>query len=762
MANPYDQYFSPSQAQPAQPAQPIQQQEPAQPVESNPYAAFFTPQKTERAVELESGEWLLKDNVSTALAVLEGATLGWSDEIGVATAAAAIASTGEETYEQAYSRLKSDYDAMQKSYTARHPYAAGAAEFSGALLSPISKIGAAAKGATTITGLATRGAVEGAVYGAGKAEDTSSIADEAKKGAMFGAAAGSVLSAGGWLFKRKIEAPLDKDGVFTPITLAAQQNKTSESLLQAFYRDVVGPSFGGRGIIRGQEEAVVAPLVLKQEERIKALQNITNASKKEAAEAQAALKRSLAQVTTDTKIKAKDIEASEKIAKEVIEGNYTNFLGRDGDILARKSQQIAKSTDNAQDAFRLAAFDTSVPAGLNKRARNKILESSTPNVALFRLEQAWKEKGFQSINDTSFRLRPETLLEEIAQSLSKNSTLRLASEAGEVNTIVNRAINELDLARNASTGWVKGKDLSAIRASFGTAAASKSDAGGQSVVLQQVYRTVQDVIDKNIKKQLSPKKIESFEADKAAWATHSVLRDAVGSASSKTGVQGRFTPDQWLASIRKNSPRQLRQGEGPLRRQAEDIAAFSKKSEKEITESADVLLNKLTQRRAREINRVSNKAQAEQASLLTKEASLKNKLSSDPTAAENLAVNLKRQEELQAVIAQNASELNKINKARTLETPTWYHQLAASATAGTFSGFFGGATGGAAGIAAGVGTSRLLTTPTAQRVLAGQSAPQLAVQRAVATPLGATAVEKIAAFPRIGVGMLSEQQQQQQ
>ena len=202
MANPYDQYFSPSQTQSAQP---IQQQEPAQPVESNPYAAFFTPQKTERAAELESGEWLLKDNVSTALAVLEGATLGWSDEIGVATAAAAVASTGEETYEQAYSRLKSDYDAMQKSYTARHPYAAGAAEFSGALLSPISKIGAAAKGATTITGLATRGAVEGAVYGAGKAEDTSSIADEAKKGAMFGAAAGSVLSAGGWLFKRKIE-----------------------------------------------------------------------------------------------------------------------------------------------------------------------------------------------------------------------------------------------------------------------------------------------------------------------------------------------------------------------------------------------------------------------------------------------------------------------------------------------------------------------------------------------------------------------------
>ena len=46
--------------------------------------------KTEEQAELESGEWLMKDNLSTAAAFLEGATFGWSDEIGVGAAAAAI------------------------------------------------------------------------------------------------------------------------------------------------------------------------------------------------------------------------------------------------------------------------------------------------------------------------------------------------------------------------------------------------------------------------------------------------------------------------------------------------------------------------------------------------------------------------------------------------------------------------------------------------------------------------------------------------
>ena len=74
---------------------------------NNPFiASVINRDKNEVDVDLESGDWLLKDNLSTAAAFLEGATLGWSDEAGVGVAAAAVSATGDETYEQAYKRLK--------------------------------------------------------------------------------------------------------------------------------------------------------------------------------------------------------------------------------------------------------------------------------------------------------------------------------------------------------------------------------------------------------------------------------------------------------------------------------------------------------------------------------------------------------------------------------------------------------------------------------------------------------------------------------
>ena len=53
---------------------------------------------------------------------------------------------------------------------------------------------------------------------------------------MFGLGAGGLIGAGGWLLKKKIATPLEKDGVFTPITLAAKTDDPSEALYQAFYR----------------------------------------------------------------------------------------------------------------------------------------------------------------------------------------------------------------------------------------------------------------------------------------------------------------------------------------------------------------------------------------------------------------------------------------------------------------------------------------------------------------------------------------------
>ena len=74
------------------------------------------PINNEVEAEVASGEWTSEDSLAVALIFIEGATLGWSDEIGGGLASMALAATTDETREEAYDRLKRDYDAMQAGF----------------------------------------------------------------------------------------------------------------------------------------------------------------------------------------------------------------------------------------------------------------------------------------------------------------------------------------------------------------------------------------------------------------------------------------------------------------------------------------------------------------------------------------------------------------------------------------------------------------------------------------------------------------------
>ena len=219
---------------------------------SDPFAKYSTAEKTnEIEADIATGEWTNLDSLSGALIFLEGATLGWSDEVGIGLASLAMSAGSDETQEEIYNRLKKDYDAMQEGFAERQPGAALGLEIAGAVVSPISKI----KMVSGLTGLVARGASEGAIYGAGKAEDADDMTSEALKGALGGALGASAVGSAGWLLKKKVQAPLDTPEGFVPLTLAADKTKgSSEALLQTFYRDVIGPSWGGKGLIRTQEE----------------------------------------------------------------------------------------------------------------------------------------------------------------------------------------------------------------------------------------------------------------------------------------------------------------------------------------------------------------------------------------------------------------------------------------------------------------------------------------------------------------------------
>ena len=758
MANRFEKYT----LEPEQTSVPQQTQSP------NRFAKYsIDPTVTEEQGEVKSGEWLETDNFSTAMAFMQGVTLGWYDEYRVGITALAESVFGDETYQQAYDRNRAEYDALAKSFQERQPAVATGAEITGAVLSPAAKVGTAAKG---IKALTARGAAEGAVYGAGKAEGVEDIVEDAGYGALFGGVFGGTLATGGWLLKRKIEAPLEKDGVFTPITLAAKKGDTSESLLQSFYRDVVGPSLGGKGIIRGQEEVTVAPLVLRQKEREKQLKNFIRASKAENAEATNALNTAVNNIKETGKLKQTDVMSEAELSREIIGGKYDKFLGRDGEIIARKTEQMKRIIDNNNDMLRLSAFENSVPSGAKKADIANILDSANPNLAMHRLEKLWQKEGFRSIKDISFRMKPEQLLGEIEKRVASDTTLSLLAGKAGVRTLVKDALVTLAAKRNPKTGRIKGEDLSAIRSSFGMAASKMSDEGGQAALMQGLYREIQSVIDDNMKRQLSGKRLQSFEDDVASWASQSVLRDAVTKASTKAGRQGRFTPDEWIGSIKRNSPRQARRGEGPLRNQAEELAALSAKQEASIIESSNVLAKKLTNRRENELKRVRNKAVAEKAAIQKETATMERTLRNNPQNAERIASNIKKQDELEDVISTSKDELSSISQARTVPNPTWFHQMAASGIIGSLAGLGGLTAGGGltalgagmAGIATTIGASRTLATPTAQRIIAGQTPFQQAAVRGLQQPVpltGMQAVDVITAFPRVGAGMLTGQEE---
>ena len=759
MANRFEKYT----LEPEQTSVPQQTQSP------NRFAKYnIDPTVTEEQGEVKSGEWLETDNFSTAMAFMQGVSLGWYDEYRVGITALADSAFGDETYQQAYDRNRAEYDTLAKSFQERQPIISTGAEIAGAVVSPAAKVSTAAKG---IKALTARGAAEGAVYGAGKAEGVEDIVEDAGYGALFGGVFGGTLATGGWLLKRKIEAPLDKDGVFTPITLAAKKGDTSESLLQSFYRDVVGPSLGGKGIIRGQEEVTVAPLVLRQKEREKQLKNFIRESKAENAEATNALNTSINNIKETGKLKQTDVMSEAELTREIIGGKYDKFLGRDGEIIARKTEQMKRNIDNNNDMLRLSAFENSVPSGAKKADIANILDSANPNLAMHRLEKIWQKEGFRSIKDISFRMKPEQLLGEIEKRVTSDTTLSLLAGKAGVRTLVKDALVTLSAKRNPKTGRIKGEDLSAIRSSFGMAASKMSDEGGQAALMQGLYREIQSVIDDNMKRQLSGKRLQSFEDDVASWASQSVLRDAVTKASTKAGRQGRFTPDEWIGSIKRNSPRQARRGEGPLRNQAEELAALTAKQEASVIDSSNALAKKLTNRRQNELKRVRNKAIAEKAAIQKETATMERTLRNNPKNVERIAMNVKKEDELKEVIATSGEELSAIDKARTIETPTWYHQLAASGLLATATGLGDLAGGGGffsvAGkaLAAGsgvIGVSRGLASPSTQRVLAGQSPLQQAAVRGLQkeVPLtGIRAIDAVTALPRVGAGMFTGQEE---
>ena len=462
------------------------------------------PPRNEAEAEFSSGDWQGLDALSGAAVFIEGATLGWSDEALVGIQSLTESAFSDKSLADIYAENKDSYDAAIKDFRQRNPGIAITAELVGAIVSPISKVGMGIRGAKSLGGLVARGGVEGAVAGVGSAERDSNLLQAGLEGATFGAGGTLVLGAPAALLKKRIETPLEQDGVFTPITIAGGKGETSGGLLQSFYRGVVGPSFGG-GNIRVQEEAIVGPLAQRQAEAKKSFDNLVASNVAEAKEAKDILKSNISKIDeTGKTAKAASTEARNE-AEEIIKGNYSLLLDKaevSGSVINRKTKELLKLTDELEDGFRIQAVQNSLPAGMPKRNVKTIIEANTPNEALYELEKNWAEHGFKAAKERSFRVNTDQLIKSMASRATKNDLAFFADSQNQVVKEIQKATALLE--DRLSKGRISGEDLTNLRSNLGTKAATKAD-DGQGVLQQMVYREMQGAIDDVIMSQLKGK-----------------------------------------------------------------------------------------------------------------------------------------------------------------------------------------------------------------------------------------------------------------
>jgi hypothetical protein len=724
------------------------------------YFDRFDP-KTGVETELESGNWTNLDSVQGAGLVLEGMTLGWSDELITAVGAAVETATGDTDvdYSTNYRRMKDTYNKQKAQFKEENPATAFGLELAGGFASP--------GGIFKNIGMIARGVVEGAIYGAGASEgDTASaVATDATIGGAVGGSVGAGLRSVQGLFSRRVSTELGEGADFIPLTLAAEKG----SFLQNFYQDVVGPSFGGKGVIRAQEDVVVKPLLKAQENRENIIKETARAAKQAVISSKIKLKTALDKASNKLKSSIQDVKEAESSVISDISSRYGGtktgdiggqggLLGTNGPVMARESRQIAEVIDEAENTFRLAAFSGSLPTGLSKVDIEEILTAGTPNAVMAKLDEAWNSNGFSMLKDRKFRMAPNQLKTEIEKKIQQDPLFELMAESkGSISTKINGVLEAIS-ARADKRGFIDGKDLADLRGALGTAAAKSSDAGGESVVLKALYSQVQAIVDAKMVSQLSPKAADLFKLERSRWQTNTVLRDAVLSSSRKAGTHGKFTPNDWIAAIASNSARQARGGKGPLAEVAQDLANTARVGEEAIKETTKKLAARISDRKEREIQRKLNKAKAERKSLNDKNAKLKSRLMGSGEKAQEVAANTNKIQTLEEEAATYAEDLANIKAARVNEKPSWFHTLAATQVIGPPLAY--GRQG--AGLVVGAFGGGRLAEPAAQRFLAGQTGVQKAAQAAAASQVGQTLIGGLPAIIRQPSGMLASPEPQRQ
>jgi len=690
--------------------------------------------KNREDLEIEETAWSSEDSLAAAQRFFSSAALGWGDELGLWTAAIAASQTTDKTAKEIYTEMRKTYDSQQEEFKRRQEGAALAADIAGAVVSPATYAATplAIAGRLGQTGsLAARAAAEGAVYGAGEAGE-----EQRLQGAQAGAVSGLVgaglvkgvttvaVKSADILSKRRVEGDLvDIDGDFVPITLAASDPKGAEGLIHTFYRDVVAPSFGGKGIIKEQEEVILK----KAEDYIEAQKAFSTKLDEGIKQKEQQIKQQMKDAENVLKEQGKELkttkkqETGDKIAplKSKLQALKT---GKAEEIVAKAASDTRKVLDARRFNFRNEAFINSFPEGSTSRDIENVLKIEDIGSRARALDNLWNTKGYSMIKNKTFRFKSGELEKNLEKALQNDSYFRVNTvDIPSVMKVFGLAVEDVKFFKDPS-GRVQGDLVSSLRSRIGTLANQATDPQNRRALY-----TLQDEIDKIMKSQLTDKQKKAFEKEAGKWKTTVVLREAIEGAQVDPKKRGYFNEADWITEVSRNNRWDSRYGTGPLNQTARVLEANLKQAEKSVAKRASNLAKTKARLVEKEIKEHKNKLASSLAKIDSGLSAKKVALSRNPQLASEIASDVSKKERLTSEIKILDRDLIKLQELRASKNPTWYYTLAAT---GILAGLTtGGAVG--AGTAAGIayGAGRALSTPTAQKIVAGQTPRQEKIQR---------------------------------
>ncbi len=695
-----------------------------------------TDSKDKKQAKVEEVAWSSEDSLAAAERFFSSAALGWGDEMQLWVQAQSESLYSGEDSKAIYERLRKEYDQRQAEFKQRQPAAYTTADIAGSIASPVNFIpgvniaaraGMAGRAAQAAQVAATGGrvAAESAIYGAGEAGEGQRLS-----GAVSGAGQGLVgygvlrgaMGLGGKTVsaftRRNVEGDLiDDAGEFVPITLAASKPDGVEGIIHTFYRDVVAPSFGAKGVIKEQEQKIVG----KAEEYYKAQKAMSK-------EMDAGIELKVQENTNKMK-DAVDAFKLQKTELEKISKDKTAPLkdklqalktGKAEEIAGKATSDVNRTLNARRFDFRNQAFSEAMPAEASINEIQKVLSVEDIGQRVRALDELWGKRGYSMIKGKKLRVNKNEFETSLAKGITEDPVFKvLLPDITSFKNNVMDAISSVSKFRDANNR-IDGDVLSTVRSRLGTFAAASGDPQ-----IRKAYYMAQGKIDDIIKKQLTPTQRNAFEREAKKWKSTVVLRDAIENTRVDPTKRGVFDESDWIKAASDNNNLDKRYGTGPLVKDAHVLETNLRNAEKAIAKRAANLAKakaRLIEKTIRDHNQ-NLKTQLEKidANIADKKARLRN----NPQFSQEIARDTLLKQQKEAEVATLKSQLDELKRLRSPQNPSWFHTLAATGILGKLTG-----TGlQAASLVTGGALGKALASPTAQRTVAGQTAPQMAAQR---------------------------------